>query len=200
MLNENGGGTDWWTWAMIGGFALLIVGMIFFQSKRRRRHMEHQQDMMNRLRSGMRIKTVAGTIGRIKEIREESNGLKTILLETGTGKDVSYLLMDVQAILNIMDEDRLIDDGSAPATALPPIPDTEFPKKAEATEPQPEATAEPNPMHEKYEEMKAEAEKAREEDFNAGEFVTKSNSTRKSPAQKKPSTTQSKGKQSTSKS
>jgi preprotein translocase subunit YajC len=89
---------------LMGVVVVMLGGMFFVSHKRRKKMVEEQNAMMDRLRPGMRIKNVAGTIGRIKEIREESASLKTILIETGSGKNTSFLLMDIQSVMSIMDE------------------------------------------------------------------------------------------------
>lgn len=175
---------DLTTGIMIGVFALLIVGMIFLQSRRRRQMVDQQSAMMDRLRAGMRIKTVAGVIGRIREIREEASGLKTILMETGHGASTSFQLIDVQAILNIMEEDRLVDGLGLSTQDQTPASAPVAPVVEVAPAPTPEGEA--NPMHEKYNAMKEEARVGREAELDAAEFVKKSNTTRKRTTKKQP--------------
>jgi len=117
---------------LIGVLVLLFALMIFMQTRRRKTMVAQQNEMFERLRPGMRIKTVAGTIGRIKEIREESPHLKTILMETGTDKNQSYLLIDMQAVLTIVDdpfqatvitEETMKTQPALPATTSPEAAD-----------------------------------------------------------------------------
>ena len=153
-------------WIIIGVFAVLLVGMILLQTRRSKAMREQQAGMLDRLRPGMRVKTVAGVIGRIREIREENSHLKTILLETGQGSSVSFLLYDINAVMAIMEEvmtstevvQQEVKEEAAPAIPAPVQPVTTFDR------------------------MKAEA---RGETFDAAEFVEKSNTTRKKPASKK---------------
>ena len=130
---------------IVGVLLLLIVGMFFMQARRRKVVTNSHEQMLDKVRTGTRIKTVAGVIGQIKEIREESTGLKTILLESGHGSRVSYTLFDINAILEIMDE---------------PMTNNIVPEKKEEAEEKP-ATA------------------PSDDDFDAGEFVSKSNEQRK---------------------
>ena len=136
-----GGTTDWVMWAILGGLVGLFVVMIFLQRRRQRATMENQGAMLERIRMGMRIKTVSGVVGRIKEIREEFGGARYVLIETGNDKHSSFLQLDINAIMEVMGEE------SAPAEIPAPV----------------------------IEEPVAPAA----EEFNAAEFVEKSNATRK---------------------
>jgi len=106
-------------WILPAGLVLLLVVMMMFHMRRRKRYVSEQQSMFDKLRPGMRIKTVAGTIGRIKELRDEGGGVRTILIETGHGIHMSFMLIDFQAVLSIMDEamtSTVVQD--APVTPL----------------------------------------------------------------------------------
>ncbi|MCL2846160.1 MAG: preprotein translocase subunit YajC [Firmicutes bacterium] len=95
---------DLGTAILMGVLIGFLVLMMFLQTRNRRRMVDEQARMIDRLRPGMRVKTVAGVIGRIREIREENATLRTVLLETGHHDRVSFVLYDVQAIMAIMDE------------------------------------------------------------------------------------------------
>ena len=155
---------EWGTWVMVGVLGLLIVLMVVMQIRRRRQMTQQQDQMIDRLRAGMRIKTVAGAIGRIVEIRDEGAGLRTVLIETGNDRNKSFLLYDVQAILSI------VDDPMSPPTIVenntPTTPSTQTPtSQAQASQ------------GETWEEMKARADG--QGDFDAKEFVDASNKSRK---------------------
>ena len=104
FLNTSGDGFNYMSFVLIGVMVVLIFGMIFMQTRRRRSAMEQQIALIDRLRPGMRVRTIAGVIGRVIEIREEGAGLKTVLIETGSGKHASHVLYDVNAIVMVMDE------------------------------------------------------------------------------------------------
>jgi len=137
-------------WILLGGLVLVFVVMIMFQVRRRKRVMAEQETLLDRLRPGMRIKTVAGTIGRIRELRDEGGGQRTILIETGFGNNMSFMLIDFQAVLAVMDE-PMTTSATTPLTM------------------QTEAAAEDC----KFTEMQKESE------LDAKEFVEKSNKGRK---------------------
>ncbi|MCL2587648.1 MAG: preprotein translocase subunit YajC [Firmicutes bacterium] len=154
--NGNGGGNEWIMFVILGAMVGLFIVMMFLNRRRQRRIMDEQVGMLDRLRMGMRIKTVSGVIGRIKEIREEVGGMRTILIETGNDKFSSFMQIDINAVMEIVGE------AGHQAEAAPVI------------DHQPET----------FESMKERAREGREEDFNAAEFVEKSNSTRKKSSKK----------------
>jgi preprotein translocase YajC subunit len=93
-------------------FGLIIVGftvMIIMQSKKRKVQQTEYNSMIDSLRVGVRVKTVGGVIGVIKEIREEAPNFKTVLLETP-----SLIRYDVQAIYGIVDEAALNQANQKP--------------------------------------------------------------------------------------
>ena len=103
------------TYALIGGFVVIFGVMIYFQSRRRRSAQAEYTGMLDTLRPGTRVKTVGGVIGRIKEIREEAPGFKTVLLETGSDKYPSFVLYDIQAIYGVVDDEKLAAEKIAAA-------------------------------------------------------------------------------------
>jgi len=100
-------------WLLFGGFAVLLVGMMVYGSIRRRRAHEDYSSMLDTLRPGMRVKTVGGVIGVIVEIREEAPGFKTVVLETGSDNNKSFVLYDLQAIYGIVDVEKMIAAAEA---------------------------------------------------------------------------------------
>lgn len=154
--------------ALLGVFVIMAMG----QSRRRRAVSDQQSAMIDRLRPGMRVKTVAGLIGRIKEIREENAALKTVLLETGTGTMVGYQLVDINAIMMVMDEamtNNVKEFDNAAETPATPAKTTFEEMKAASDGIKPEA---------------GEPSISATPDFDAAAFVEKSNTKRKTPAKK----------------
>ena len=92
------------TYILLGMVVLLGV-MMFISAKRRRRSHEMITKMHDELRPGQRVRTVGGVVGRIKEIREESRELKTVLIQTGNDKHPAYMLFDIQAIYGVVPEE-----------------------------------------------------------------------------------------------
>ena len=138
---------------IIGALVLVFIAMIWIQSRRRRSAMTEQASMIDKLRKGIRIKTVAGVVGHIREIREESKELTTILVETGQGDKTSFVLYDINAVLAVLDE---------PGANIT-VSNVELTEKKMST-----AEDTPTPT---FEEMQAQ----QDTDFDAKTFVSKSN-------------------------
>ncbi len=90
--------------------SILLLGMILlimWQGKKQKKAQADFESMLDTLRVGMRVKMVSGMLGRIKEIREEAPGFKTILLETGDPKNPTVLNYVMEAIQGIVNEEAI---------------------------------------------------------------------------------------------
>ena len=103
LLASNG----WSTYVILGAVVVLFIVMMMFQTRKRKRSADEYRGMLDTLRPGTRVKTVGGVIGRIREIREEAPGFKTVLLESGDPKNPSLVLYDIQAIYGVVDDAAL---------------------------------------------------------------------------------------------
>jgi len=103
-------------WSFYVFFAVIVavfIALIFSQTRRRRAAQAEYTGMLDTLRMGMRVKTVGGVLGKIREIREEAPGFKTVLLETGDPKNPSLVLYDLQAIYGIVDDEAILAKRAA---------------------------------------------------------------------------------------
>lgn len=159
--------TDPWAWAFPAILLVGLVAMMVWSAKRRTKVRTQVEKMLDELRPGVRIRTVGGIIGRIKEIREESPAhknekgvqipaVKTVLLQTGPDKQPTFLMIDIQAIYGIIAEEGHTIEG-LPIMKLP------SPEKQELLEAGPAKA-----------ETKTGNEKAKD-DFSAREYVDKRN-------------------------
>jgi len=176
---------------LLGVFAILIIGLFMWQSKSRRKMHEQQDQMAKSLRPGLRIKTVAGVIGRIKEVREEAPHLTTALIETGHGKEISYMLIDINAIMAIIDEEMLLrakQSADATTDAEKRIEQARLDAEARIANATIVSTAEPiTSTGTTKSKTSATSESLPNDptpDFDAKEFVQKSNASR-TPTKKK---------------
>jgi len=85
----------------------LFVVMVMMQSKRRRAAYDQYNGMIESLRPGMRVKTVGGVLGKIVEMREEVPGFKTVLIETGTEKNPTFVLYEMNSIYGLVDDEAI---------------------------------------------------------------------------------------------
>ena len=111
---------------------LLVVGLVIMMMWSRRRNKaarDEAEKMLDELRPGQRVRTYSGIIGRIKEIREESPAhttekgvqvpaVKTVLIETGSDKNTSFMLFDIHAIHGVVPEEGHTIEG-LPIAKLP---------------------------------------------------------------------------------
>ena len=111
---------------------LLVVGllvMMVWSFRRRKNARIESEKMLDELRPGQRVRTYSGIIGRIKEIREETPAhttdkgvaipaVKTVLIETGTDKNSSFMLFDINAIHGVIPEVGHTIEG-LPVKSLP---------------------------------------------------------------------------------
>jgi preprotein translocase YajC subunit len=107
--------TPWYQDPSLYIMLLLVVvlgAMILLSSRRRKSAQQKAEQMLDTLRPGNRVRTVGGVVGRIKEIREESPGMKTVLLQTGNDKYPSFMLFDINAIFGIFPEEGHTIDGA----------------------------------------------------------------------------------------
>jgi|GEM_PF-2237642 len=135
------------------GLLVALALMIWFSSRRRKVTQDQVMKMHDELRPGQRIRTVGGVVGRIKEIREESPGFRTVLLETGNAKYPAYMLFDIQAVYGIVPEEGHTLSGS-------PIIDPAASANARVTKAQDASSA---------------VTASSEDDINAREYVDKRN-------------------------
>ncbi|MCL2570598.1 MAG: preprotein translocase subunit YajC [Firmicutes bacterium] len=130
LLLENGNdGFNVMTFILLGAIVLMMVVMMIMRSRQQRQMVAHRETMQDKMRPGMRVKTAGGCIGRIKEIRQEDETTKTVLIETGYGNNVSYQLFDVNAIISFIDEptSTMTPTHSTPLTpATTDSPSTDF--------------------------------------------------------------------------
>jgi preprotein translocase subunit YajC len=139
---------------LISGLIAVFLAFILWQNSRQRRAQADYMAMIDTLRIGTRVKMASGVIGRIKELREEAPGFKTVLIETGGGKNVSYLTYTLDAVQGIVNEEALAQLNAQAAAITPPY----------AT------PAEPEP---------AKEVRATEETFDAASYVGKRNAASK---------------------
>ena len=89
---------------------VLLVGMIvlmFVQGRRQKKAQDDYMAMLDTLRPGVKVKMASGLLGRIKEIREEAPGFKTITLNVGEDKNVIEMTFVIEAVQGIVNEEAI---------------------------------------------------------------------------------------------
>ena len=87
-------------WGLLLILVAFLVFMLVFSSTRRKKEAKMAEDFANNLKVGDKIKTYSGIYGKIISIKDTPSG-KVATIETGEGKNVSYMTVDVFSIYNI---------------------------------------------------------------------------------------------------
>ena len=89
---------------------VLLIGMVVLMLVQGRRQKKAQEDyvaMLDTLRPGVKVKMASGLLGRIKEIREEAPGFKTVTLNIGDSKNAVEMTFVIEAIQGIVNEEAI---------------------------------------------------------------------------------------------
>ena len=84
------------TYVMIGIIIVLFVVMFIFNSRSQKKRQKEQEEILNAVKPGSKVKTIGGICGIVAEVNAEES---TFVLETGseaTGK--CFIKFDRQAI------------------------------------------------------------------------------------------------------
>ena len=132
-----------------GLLMVVLLGMLvlpyFSQKKRNKEYTE----MLNSIRVGDLVKTAGGIIGRIMKIVDKGE-IKTVILETGSKTDKSYMEIDINMVYCILksskaktdNEENVVEDENEDEDKTEDVDDSENkPEEAETVE-SPEETSE----------------------------------------------------------
>lgn len=84
---------------------VLLVGMLilpYFTNKKRN---QQYMDMLSSIRVGDLVKTAGGVIGRVTKITDKGE-IKTIILETGSKSEKSYMEFDISSIYCVLNSTK----------------------------------------------------------------------------------------------
>lgn len=87
-------------WGILIILVVFLIFMLVFSASKRKKDAKMAEDFANNLKVGDKVKTYSGIYGKIISIKDTPNG-KIATIETGEGKNVSYMSVDVYAIYNI---------------------------------------------------------------------------------------------------
>jgi preprotein translocase subunit YajC len=96
LLTEGTEGNPIPTYVMIGVIIVLFVVMFIFNSRSQKKRQKEQEEILNAVKPGSKVKTIGGICGIVAEVNAEEG---TFVLETGsesTGK--CFIKFDRQAI------------------------------------------------------------------------------------------------------
>lgn len=94
----------WQQWVLIGLIVVLIVAYPLLTRARNKKENERLIEQTNSLKRGDKILTSSGVYGTILEVRQEENGAKTVVFETGNDKYKSYMTIDAYAVYAVLND------------------------------------------------------------------------------------------------
>jgi len=80
----------------------LVVVMLVLPSINQKKRVQAYQEMQNRLKSGDKVQTIGGIVGKINRIKEK-DGVKTVLIETGDKNNKVVIEFDINAIAGVVE-------------------------------------------------------------------------------------------------
>ncbi len=95
------------SYVLIGVLLLGMVVLMLVQGRRQKKAQEDYMSMLDTLRPGVKVKMASGLLGRIKEIREEAPGFKTVTLNIGDGKNAVEMTFVIEAVQGIVNEEAI---------------------------------------------------------------------------------------------
>lgn len=151
------------SYIMLGAVVIAMFVFLLLQGRKQKKAQEDYMGMLDSLRPGVKVKMASGLLGRIKDIREEAPGFKTVTLNIGEGKNVVEMTFVIEAVQGIVNEEAI--------------------SRLQAEKLAAEANNESS-KEEKVEEVKAEEVKA-EADEKVAETKTVKTSTKKTTKKRK---------------
>ncbi len=95
------------SWILIGAIIIVMAVMVVVSGRRQKKAQEDYMGMLDTLRPGVKVKMVSGLLGRIKEIREELPGFKTVTLNIGEDKNVIEMTFVIEAVQGVVNEEAI---------------------------------------------------------------------------------------------
>ena len=112
-----------------------LLGMLIFPYFTQRKKNKEYVDMLNSIKVGDLVKTAGGIIGKVTKISDKGE-IKTVILETGSKTQKSYMEFDMSMIYCVMKSTKAEETVEAPAQEVkeetPVEEKAEEPKKAPA--------------------------------------------------------------------
>ena len=110
LLEGGNGGTG--SYLLYGGlFVVLIVMLVlpFFTNRKKNREF---QNMLSAIKVGDMVRTAGGIIGKITKIIDKGE-IKTVILETGSKTEKSYMEFDISMIYCVLKSSKVETEAKA---------------------------------------------------------------------------------------
>ncbi len=135
-------------WILPAVLLVLVIGIFILNYFRSKKAKDNMREVVSSLKVGDKVKTYSGFYGTIVEISETTDG-RVAVLETGEGKNKSYISIDMNAIYAIdqkkpitFDENGNVVVEGETTVETPAEPVVEQPAKKTATKKKTEKAAE----------------------------------------------------------
>lgn len=102
-----GSGSNIVSYILLGVVLIGMVAFMLVQGRRQKKAQDDYMGMLDALRPGVKVKMASGLLGRIKEIREEAPGFKTVTLSIGEDKNVVEMTFVIEAVQGIVNEEAI---------------------------------------------------------------------------------------------
>lgn len=122
----------------------MVVVMLVLPSVSQKKRVKAYQEMQDRLRAGDKVQTIGGIVGKIHKVKE-TNGVKTVFIETGDKNNKVVLEFDMNAIAGVVEG---IQNPNADAPQVTETENTAEPETVDVSFDEPE-TNEANKKQEK---------------------------------------------------
>ena len=108
-----------------------LLGMLIFPYFTQRKKNKEYVDMLNSIKVGDLVKTAGGIIGKITKITDKGD-IKTVILETGSKTEKSYMEFDMSMIYCVLKSTK-VEEPKEEVVEAPAVEEkAEEPKKAPA--------------------------------------------------------------------
>lgn len=166
-------------WVMTAILVVVLIGMLIMPYFSQRKKGKEYEAMLSSIRVGDLVKTAGGIIGRVKKIIDKGE-IKTIILETGTQTEKSYMEFDMNMIYCVL--------KSTKATAEEKEDEENEDEKSD------EETKEVEEKQEKIEEEPVEEKEEKKEEKTSNELKAETKTEETEEKQEPKSKTQKKAK------
>ncbi len=95
------------SYIMLGAVLIAMFVFMGMQGRKQKKAQDDYMAMLDSLRPGVKVKMASGLLGRIKEIREEAPGFKTITLNIGDDKNLVPMTFVIEAVQGVVNEEAL---------------------------------------------------------------------------------------------
>lgn len=96
-------------WVMTAILVVVLIGMLIMPYFSQRKKGKEYEAMLSSIRVGDLVKTAGGIIGRVKKIIDKGE-IKTIILETGTQTEKSYMEFDMNMIYCVLKSTKTTEE------------------------------------------------------------------------------------------